>query len=72
LLTLCIRTDKEISESGSIVGDTTFTRGKTAVFTAMKVPRTYRLVFLVKVGWRRGKILVCEEGQDERWNRKRS
>jgi hypothetical protein len=42
------------------------------MFTAMKVPRTYPLVLLEKVGLRRGKILVCEEGRDERWNRKRS
>jgi hypothetical protein len=43
-----------------------------AKFTAMKVPRQYPLVLLVKVGWRGGKTFGCEEGIDERWSRERS
>jgi hypothetical protein len=37
-----------------------------AKFTNMKVPRQCPLVLLVKVGWREGKTLDCEEGIDER------
>jgi hypothetical protein len=30
--------------------------------TALKFPRQYPLVLLVKVGWKLGKVLDCEEG----------
>jgi hypothetical protein len=35
----------------------------------MNVPRQCPLVLLVKVGWKGGKTLGCEEGIDERWSR---
>jgi hypothetical protein len=41
-------------------------------FTAVKVPRQCPNVFLVKVGWRGGKIFGCEEGIDETFSRERS
>jgi hypothetical protein len=52
------RTDRE-RESWWVVGDTTFNGGDRAMFTAMKVPRQYPLVLLVKVGWRGGKTFGC-------------
>jgi hypothetical protein len=37
----------------------------------MKFPRQCPLVLLVKVSWRGGKTVGCEESIDERWSRER-
>jgi hypothetical protein len=45
--------------------------GGRAKFTAKKVAMQCPLVLLVKVGWRGGKTVGCEESIDERWSRER-
>jgi hypothetical protein len=47
----------------------TFNGGNRYKFMAAKVPRQCPLVFLVKVGWRRGKTFGSEGGRDYKWSK---